>query len=271
MSMTFVISAQTLKGDLNDDKRVNVADVTALIRHILTGEWPAETYTVNGISFTMIPVQGGTFMMGASDDDPEAYDNEKPAHQVSLSSYYIGQMEVTQLMWLAVMGTNPSNFTGDLYRPVEKVSWNDCQTFIAKLNEMTGMQFRLPTEAEWEFAARGGNLSKGYRYAGSNTIEDVAWYAYFADYMTHPVGQKAPNELGLYDMSGNVSEWCQDWFDTYSADAQIDPTGPPSGSNRVNRGGSWSINLGSWLGRVTGRSNRSQSTSTDYIGLRLAM
>jgi len=190
-------------------------------------------FTVNGVSFIMIPVEGGTFQMGSNDGGSD----EKPMHSVTLSNYYIGQTEVTQTLWKAVMGNNPSFSKGD-NRPVEDVSWNDCQTFISKLNSLTGQHFRLPTEAEWEFAARGGNRSQGYQYSGSNTIGDVAWAEYSSS-KTHPVGTKQANELGIYDMSGNVQEWCQDWYGSYSSSAQTNPTGPTSGSYRVNRGGSW--------------------------------
>ena len=193
-----------------------------------------KTYTVNGVSFTMVGVAGGTFQMGSNDGDG----NEKPVHNVTLSSYYIGQTEVTQKLWTAVMGSNPSIWKGDNL-PVEMVSWNDCQNFITKLNALTGEKFRLPTEAEWEFAAKGGNKSKGYRYNGSNTIGDVAWYDGNSGNKTHAVGTKAPNELGIYDMTGNVNEWCQDWYGSYSSSAQTNPAGPASGSYRVSRGGSW--------------------------------
>ena len=155
----------------------------------------------------MVYVQGGTFMMGAtSEQGSDAYDNEKPAHQVTLSSFSIGRYEVTQEEWQAVMGSNPSWFKGPK-RPVENVSWDDCQAFIKKLNEMTGKQFRLPTEAEWEFASRGGIKSQGYKYSGSNNLNSVAWYADNSGNTTHDVGQESPNELGIYDMSGNVWEW----------------------------------------------------------------
>ena len=196
-------------------------------------------YKVNGVSFAMIEVEGGTFTMGSPDSDSDAYGDERPAHQVTLSSYYIGETEVTQELWKAVMGSNPSYFTGDLQRPVEMVSWYDCQTFISKLNELTGENFRLPTEAEWEYAARGGKESKGYKYSGSNTIGDVAWYWDNSSSDTEAVKTKQPNELGIYDMSGNVCEWCSDWYGSYSSSAQTDPTGPSSGSYRVCRGGSW--------------------------------
>ncbi|MBR6247566.1 MAG: leucine-rich repeat domain-containing protein, partial [Muribaculaceae bacterium] len=175
-----------------------------------------ETFTVNGVSFKMMPVEGGTFTMGATPEQgSDASSNENPTHQVTLSNFSIGQTEVTQALWQAVMGSNPSRFTGDLQRPVEYVTWNQCQTFITKLNQLTGHNFRLPTEAEWEFAARGGNQSRGYKYSGSNTVGDVAWYwdnipsqsSGTAGYGTQTVATKAPNDLGLYDMSGNVWEW----------------------------------------------------------------
>ena len=194
------------------------------------------TFTVNGVSFEMIPVEGGTFRMGSTGSD--AYDDEKPVHSVTLSSYAIGKTEVTQALWKAVMGSNPSNFKGDNL-PVENVSWNDCQDFIRKLNQLTGMQFRLPTEAEWEYAARGGNRSRGYKYSGGNDIGSVAWYNGNSGSKTHPVGTKQSNELGIYDMSGNVWEWCQDWYGKYSSSAHTNPTGASSGSSRVRRGGSW--------------------------------
>ncbi len=200
--------------------------------------------TVEGVSFIMVKVDGGTFMMGAtSEQGNDAYDDEKPAHQVTLSDYYIGQTEVTQALWLAVMGNNPSYFGfGDktLNCPVERLSWDDCQAFIAKLNQLTGRKFRLPTEAEWEYAARGGKKSKGYKYAGSNNYSEVAWCAP-QDVRTKAVASKAPNELGLYDMSGNVREWVQDKFGSYSNVPQKDPTGlvVTSQNYRLCRGGSW--------------------------------
>lgn len=197
------------------------------------------TFTVNGVSFTMVAVKGGTFTMGATSEQTGADSNESPTHLVTLSDYYIGETEVTQELWQAVMGSNPSYFTGNLQRPVEQVSWNDCQTFITKLNALTGETFSLPTEAEWEYAARGGNKAQGYLYSGSNTIGDVAWYGSNSSHTTHPVKTKQPNELGLYDMSGNVYEWCADWSGSYSSSSQTNPTGPSSGSYRVLRGGDW--------------------------------
>lgn len=229
-----------------------------------------ETITVNGVSFDMIMVEGGTFTMGAtSEQGNDASDAEKPAHQVTLSDYYIGETEVTQALWQAVMGINPSNFKGNS-NPVESVSWNYCQEFIRKLNSLTGRTFRLPTEAEWEFAARGGNESKGYKYSGSNNIDAVAWYDYNSDSKTHAVKTKSPNELGIYDMTGNVLEWCQDWCEwSYSSNAQTNPKGPSSGSFRVLRGGSW--NYKAWNCRVSHRIGCFPDYGYNYIGLRLVL
>ncbi len=205
------------------------------------GENEVLDITVNGVTFNMILVKSGTFNMGAQKDDPnapnydeEAWSREAPVHQVTLSDYYIAEAEVTQELWKAVMGSNPSHFEGDK-RPVEQTTWYDCQNFINALNQLTGLNFRFPTEAEWEFAARGGNGSQGYKYSGSDNIDEIAWYS--ADgKKTSDVMTKAPNELGIYDMSGNVMEWCSDAFGDYSSEPQIDPTGP-NGVDRVVRGG----------------------------------
>ena len=231
------------------------------------------TYTVNGVKFTMIGVEGGTFTMGATaEQGNDAGSEEKPAHEVTLSSYSIGETEVTQELWVAVMGSNPSNFTGNLQCPVECVSWDDCQEFITRLNELTGKKFRLPTEAEWEYAARGGNKSQGFKYAGSNTIEKVAWYCYSLPSHSdkpQPVATKAPNELGLYDMSGNVSEWCQDYYGGYSSSAQTDPVGPDDGYYRVVRGGCWFFYAKNC--RVSYRTNGSPLIAADTLGFRIAL
>ena len=229
-----------------------------------------ETITVNGVSFKMVTVEGGTFTMGAtSEQGSDANGDESPTHSVTLSDFAIGETEVTQELWKAVMGSNPSSFSGTNL-PVENVSWHDCQTFISKLNNLTGKNFRLPTEAEWEYAARGGQKSQGYKYAGSNTLGDVAWYDENSSSKTHPVKQKQANELGLYDMSGNVHEWCQDLYGGYSSNAQTNPTGPTSGSHRVIRGGSWY-----YFARFCRVSNRyicTPTLSSDYgLGLRLAL
>ena len=229
-------------------------------------EKPNFTFKVGNVQFAMVKVSGGTFTMGATAEMTEPYDNEKPTHQVTLSNYYIGETEVTQALWKAVMGNNPSYFKGDNL-PVENVSWNDCQEFINKLNVATGRKFRLPTEAEWEFAARGGNQSRRTQYSGSSNIDDVAWDNSSDE--THPVKTKCPNELGLYDMSGNVWEWCQDWFGNYSSYSQTNPTGPNSGSKRVDRGGGWYGDA-----RYCRSSMRSWSPpdySNSNIGFRLAL
>ena len=244
---------------------------------------PPLTFTVNGVSFKMIHVVGGTFMMGAtSEQGSDASDLEKPTHQVTLSSYFIGEIEVTQELWQAVMDNNPSSFqefvdynTGrrDLVsrqKPVECVSWNDCQEFIRKLNSLTGRNFRLPTEAEWEYAARGGNKSRGYKYAGSNTIGNVAWYDENSNAETHEVATKSANELGLYDMSGNVWEWCSDWYGSYSSGSQTNPIGPSSGGTRVCRGGGWIADVGDC--RVSFRAFTPVPVNRfNYLGLRLVL
>ena len=229
-----------------------------------------QTFTVNGVSFTMVGVEGGTFTMGATSEQgtSDPWDDEYPTHSVTLSTFSIGETEVTQELWKAVMGSNPSYFSGTNL-PVEYVSWNDCQTFITKLNQLTGKNFRLPTEAEWEYAARGGNKSKGYKYAGSNNLSDVAWYSDNSSSKTHPVKQKQANELGLYDMSGNVWEWCQDWFGNYSSGSQTNPSGPSTGSYRVYRGGSWSINAR--YCRVSYRNHSAPTLCSHNLGLRLAL
>ena len=187
----------------------------------------------------LVKVEVGSFNMGATSEMENPYEDEKPIHRVTLTNnYYIGKYEVTQALWQAVMGSNPSCFKGDDL-PVERVSWNDCQDFISKLNAMTGKRFRLPTEAEWEYAARGGKKSRGYQYSGSNTLGDVAWYGDNSGSKTHAVGTKQPNELGIYDMAANVEEWCQDRYGSYSSSPQTNPTRAVGGAGRVNRGGSW--------------------------------
>ena len=234
-----------------------------------------KTFTVEGngksVTFNMVLVKAGTFQMGSTTGDSD----EQPVHSVTLTKdYYMGETEVTQALWYAVIGEKLNSISdhnygvGDNY-PAYRISYEDCEQFIAKLNQMTGRQFRFPTEAEWEFAARGGTKSKGYTYAGSNNIGDVAWYLQNANLVNHKVKIKASNELGLYDMSGNVREWCYDWYGSYSSTAQKDPTGPISGSFRVLRGGSW--NCGYPSHRVTSRvGNSADCCGIDY-GFRLAM
>jgi formylglycine-generating enzyme required for sulfatase activity len=186
----------------------------------------------------MVFVEGGTFTMGSPDG--VGYSWERPQHQVTLSNFNIGKFEVTQSQWKAVMGNNPSNFNdkGDNF-PIEQVSWDDIQEFLTQLNQLTGKNYRLPTEAEWEYAARGGKQTHNYNYSGSNTIDNVAWYRDNSGSSTHQVGTKQANELGIYDMSGNVWEWCSDWYGSYTSEAQTNPAGPATGSDRVIRGGSW--------------------------------
>ena len=246
-----------------------------------------ETFTVKGVSFKMIKVEGGTFKMGAQDENPnganydsEAWNNEKPVHSVTLNDYYIGETEVTQELWEAVMGTTvaqqrdkvdcgwPLCGVGSNY-PMYYISWDDCQEFVKRLNELTGKNFRLPTEAEWEYAARGGNKSRGYKYSGSDNIGDVAWYWDNSSKEPHPVGTKSPNELGLYDMSGNVWEWCRDWYSDYSSSSQTNPTGPTLGSYRVSRGGSWNYNAS--YCRVSIRAGSTLDNRRNYLGFRLVM
>ena len=273
-------SLSLVNADTNKDGNVSISDVSTLIDYLLSDIWPwepeeptgptTETFTVNGVSFKMVYVEGGSFTMGATAEQGfDAFDEEKPAHQVTLSSYSIGETEVTQALWLAVMGSNPSYLMGDLNRPVEHISWNDCQTFIANLNQITGRQFRLPTEAEWEYAARGGNKSHGNKYAGSNTILDVAWYNVNSSLTTHPVATKIPNELGVYDMSGNVWEWVQDRYGSYSTEAQTNPTGPSANSDPVVRGGCFADNAE--YCRVSFRSQSDPDNQLGYGGLRLAL
>ncbi len=227
-----------------------------------------QTFTVNGVSFKMIKVEGGTFTMGDEDDNIEAF-NSQPAHPVTLSTFLIGQTEVTQELWEAVLGRKPSIDKGDK-QPVESVSYYDCMNFLMKLNELTGMHFRLPFEAEWEYAARGGNLSKGFLYSGSNDPLEVAWYYDNSGNPVprhKPVAKKAPNELGIYDMSGNVFEWCMDWYENYSSESQTNPTGPNSGTKRVIRGGSYNSNI--VLCRVTSRWYEYPYIRNINMGLRL--
>ena len=212
----------------------------------------------------MISVEGGSFNMGSNE-----HESEQPIHSATLDSFEIGQYPVTQSQWVAVMKKNPSHIEGCQDCPVERVSWHDVQEFIQKLNALyPGMNYRLPTEAEWEFAARGGTQGGDYTYAGSNDAGEVGWYANNSNGKTQSVGQKKPNELGLYDMSGNVWEWCQDWYGNYPSEPQTNPKGPSSGTRRVLRGGSWlnrAVNL-----RVADRGSYGPVNSGYGIGFRLA-
>ena len=226
-------------------------------------------FNVKGVTFNMIYVEGGTFRMGAMEGDKQAHNNEKPAHQVTLTyDYYIGQTEVTQALWQAVMGNNPSTMIGDNL-PVNNVLWEDADAFTKRLSLLTGCSFHLPTEAEWEFAARGGNKSQGYLYAGSNNIQEVAWYGNNSGNTTQPVGTKQPNELGIYDMSGNVIEWCSDWLGPYSAEAQVNPIGPATGAYHVYCGGCWYLPAN--VCRCTHRRQTTAGYGEAAVGLRVAL
>lgn len=225
-------------------------------------------YTANGVSFKMIAVDGGTFIMGSPENAPGSESDEYPAHKVTVSSFYLAETEVTQELWTAVMGNNPSGYTDDAQLPVESVTWDDCQQFIAKLNEITGDSFRLPTEAEWEYAARGGNCSKGYLYCGSDTLANVGWYKDNSEERPHKVKQLAPNELGLYDMSGNIWEWCSDWMGDYTAVDAVDPQGAAEGRSRIVRGGSWLVDAA--ICRPADRSSGAPRGGGCIVGLRLA-
>lgn len=229
----------------------------------------SQTFTVGGVQFTMVYVKGGTFTMGCTSEQGSDCDyDEKPAHSVTLSDYYIGETEVTQALWKAVMGSNPSHSEGDNL-PVGNVSYDDIMVFISKLNSLTGRTFRLPTEAEWEYAARGGKKSCGYKYSGSDSIAAVAWYGGNSGGKPHPVAQKQANELGLYDMTGNVLEWCQDWYGSYDSWNQTNPKGPNTGSYRVLRGGSWFY--GAMHCRVASRYYNSPGNRSDNDGFRVVL
>ena len=229
---------------------------------------PAKTFQVGSVSFDMIWVEGGTFRMSAtSEQGNDISDYEKPVHSVTLDGYYIGKTQVTQALWKAVMGSNPSRFKGNNL-PVERVSCDDCQEFIRKLSALTGQNFRLPTEAEWEFACRGGNNSRGYKYSGSNDIDSVAWYDDNSGEQTHPVATKLPNELGIYDMSGNVYEWCSDWYGKYS-ETNPKPLFLYDGVLNVVRGGCWFSKAR--YSRSSARSNCSLGYRGSGFGLRLSL
>ncbi len=293
INMVLTIEPKADEGDANGDGNVDIADVNKIINIMLGLEAADEapvmtTYTVNGVPFVMVKVDGGTYVMG-SDRGP---------HNVALNGFSIGQTEVTQQLWYAVMGKNPSYFNSygnssygsyhssvsygtNLLRPVESVSWDDCQEFVTRLNELTGLSFRLPTEAEWEYAALGGKKSKGYKYAGSNDVDRVAWYDDNAfnglnqndpnsGFGVHVVATKHPNELWLYDMSGNVSEWCQDWYTPfYDLSDQTNPTGPATGTDRAHRSGNWSMHAD--YCRATGRTATNPTARWRHIGLRLVL
>lgn len=262
--------------DANGD--VSIADVSMLIDYLLgSTELPPKEedgmveYTVNGVTFKMVKVDGGTFTMGATEEEDADYQVFKgsPKHQVTLSKYWIGQTEVTQKLWAAVMGSNPSTDQSNLQYPVNSISWEDCATFISQLNQLTGKQFRLPTEAEWEYAAKGGTKSMGYVYSGSDNLDEVAWFSTNSESHLHQVGTKKANELGLYDMCGNIDEWCNDWYSLYTAEPVENPTGPETGMSRIHRGGRW--NASAMYCRLTRRDGFAPGVTRNYLGLRLAL
>jgi len=238
------------RGEQHTEKQLEVTEtggerVVTLGFGLLSGiRWsssvtPKQKEILSRLVENMVQVEGGRFQMGGTPEQgSDANDWEKPVHEVTLSDYYMGKYEVRQSEWEAVMGNNPSYFKGDDL-PVEQVSWEDCHEFIGRLNALTGLSFKLPTEAQWEYAARGGNLSKGYKFSGSNDLEEVGWYGSNSGNYTHRVGEKQPNELGLYDMSGNVWEWCEDKYGEYNITSQSDPLGAAKGSQWVYRGGCW--------------------------------
>lgn len=198
-----------------------------------------------GLTFNMVFVEGGTFHMGSQTEDPaginydaEARPDEAPVHQVTLDGYYIATTEVTQNLWRHVTCDESFDAEWGGQFPAYNISFDETKKFITRLNRATGLHFRLPTEAEWEYAARGGKNSRGYKYSGSDNIDDVAWYWKNSNDQLHPVATKNPNELGIYDMSGNVREWCSDWADYYTEEEQVNPTGPNTGNFRILRGGS---------------------------------
>ncbi len=228
------------------------------------------TIRVGNVSFDMVKVEAGSFIMGCTGEQGgECYYDESPYHRVTISQdYYIGKFEVTQELYEAVMGVNPSNWKA-FDRPVERVSWNDAMEFCAELSRMTGRRFTLPTEAEWEYAARGGRKSTNAKYSGSASVSNVAWYDGNSGNQTHPVGKLRPNELGIYDMSGNVFEWCLDWYGSYSSASQTDPMGPGSGSSRVLRGGGWGY--GARYCRVSNRNGSAPGYRYGYNGFRVVL
>ena len=224
---------------------------------------------VGNVTMRMIGVEGGCFQMGATQEQGQRiYPDEFPAHKVKLKSYYIGETPVTRGFWNEVMGKTSD--LGSMELPINEVSWDDCNTFIQKLKDRTGVDFRLPSEAEWEFAARGGNRSMGTIYAGSNDIEDVAWYSGNSKNALHPVKQKKPNELGIYDMNGNVKEWCQDWYDSYTREDQENPVCTTySFPERIVRGGGWESTARSC--RVSTRLSLKPNERNGSVGFRLVM
>lgn len=228
------------------------------------------TFTVNGVSFDMVTVGGGVFVMGCTAEQGEEYEEEeKPIHQVTLSQFSIAKYEVTKALWVAVMGNETKKYEGDMNTPADNLTFDEATQFVEKLNSLTGNAFRIPSEAEWEFAARGGNKSLGYRFSGNSDIDKVAWYGANAESKSHPVGLKEPNELGIYDMCGNVIEWCNDDFEFYGIEALVNPTYTETRVSRIVRGGFY-CNVESSC-RISFREFFDPSMAYEFTGFRLAL
>ena len=259
-------TVSVFQGGKSSEQQENIDQVVDTSR--ISSSLGSESFheTVNGVTFEMVPVNGGSFMMGSDD----GHADEKPTHRVTVSDFYIGKTEVTQALWKAVMGDNPSNFRGDNL-PVESISWDDAQQFIEKLNRLTGKKYRLPTEAEWEYAAGGGSTNRT-KWSGTDdesSVTNYAWYGSNSGDQTHEVASKLPNSLGLYDMSGNVWEWCNDWYGSFSSNDQVNPKGASSGSYRVIRGGSWDYFLS--YCRVAYRNRSGPDFRYNFLGFRLSL
>ncbi len=248
-----------------------VAEDTALVKFSVEVDDGSVEILVGNLVVPMVFVEGGTFTMGGQKVGGYTYEEDLPKHKVTVNDFYICKYEVTQDLWEAVMDTNPSHWNGNGRLPVEQVSWNEVQIFISRLSQLTGHRFRLPTEAEWEYAARGGSAGKSHNGypGGEKEAGEYCWYCVNSHGHTHPVGEKKPNELGLYDMGGNVMEWCSDWQTAYSAEPQDNPKGPKHGENKVLRGGC--INSPSWGCTVGHRSWYMPEYGYDYTGFRLVV
>jgi len=271
-----IIAVPDAKGYLETTENISITQGgKTSFTFVLKPDSKDYTETTSSLNIDMVYIKGGTFTMGCTSEQSDCEEDEKPAHSVTLSDYYIGKFEVTQKQWTAIMGNNPSYFKDCGNCPVETVSYNEIQDFLQKLNQKTGKKYSLPTEAQWEYAARGGVMSQGLashtKYAGSNAIGDVAWFTVNSDSKTHPVGQKNANELGIFDMSGNVWEWCSDWYDKdyYKHSPQNNPENTNNGSDRVLRGGSW-YGLESGC-RVANRRNRNPDGRSRIYGFRLVL
>lgn len=247
--------------------------ISSMPMHLKAQDSVLTVQVPNGPRLEMVWVEGGTFTMGSNSGVSHRYKYEvnRPEHQATVADFYIGRTEVTQKLWKAVMGENPSQFTGNDSLPVEQVTWSAAQQFVTLLSQLTGHRFRLPTEAEWEYAARGGKKSSRRIFAGCNRdkLGDYAWYCVNSERCTHIVASLLPNELGLYDMSGNVAEWCYDWLAPYGTEALSNPRGPQSGDSRVLRGGHY--NSASPACSVYDRSWYEPAATSEYFGLRLVM